>query len=217
MFHFFNKTSTKKDGNLSFLYSGKAQVIQNRQKFLQKYHLKLDDCITLRTQHSTKIRIVDYSSKGKEAMDIESAIPVDALITQDKNLILFLLTADCLPLTFYDPQEKVVCLAHLSQKNTKLKFVEKIVEALVNKFNSRPENILVFIGPGIHKESYFFDLIETNTQQLTSKGIINKNISISPIDTFANLNFFSHRRSQTIGESEGRFATILSLSVLSHS
>jgi hypothetical protein len=238
---FFQAYSTQKDGNLSFLYGEKIQVIQNREKFLKNYNININDCVALRTQHKTEIQVVDSSFKEKGMREIESAVHVDALITRDKDLILFLLTADCLPLTFYDVANKVIGLAHLSRENTGLRFVQKIVKTFTNQFQSNPKNIHVSIGPGIHQESYVknskifdslssesykdwkpfltrlpngkisIDLIGYNVAQLRNEGITRQNITVSSIDTFQSNDYFSHRRSEIMGEQDGRFATIVSM------
>lgn len=238
---YFHSTSTKRNGNLSFLYGEKSQVIANRQIFFSQNHLLPTQSIALHTQHGTNIQLVDESFKGRGMFDIETAVCADAVITQRKNLILFLLTADCLPIIFFDKDNWILGIAHLSRENTSLKFVEKIIKYFKEEFTTDPQNLQVHIEPGIHRESYIkdenifesvdtkikeewkpfitpasagkisIDLVGYNVYQMIQNEILPENIDTSPIDTYTSNDYFSHRRSEVTGEKEGRFATIVGL------
>lgn len=145
--------SERQDGNMSFRWGEKEEVLRNRKKFLRNLGVLPEDSVAMFLQHGTEIALVDESSCGKEA------VTVDCLITKSKNVFLFVLTADCLPIIFYDPAQKLVGLAHISRINTPLMFVRKVIEHF-GKEGSRPENIVVGIGPGVKKESYAFDYDE---------------------------------------------------------
>ena len=187
----------------------------------------------MQVEHGEKIVIVDSSSKNTLT---EFAISADALITKEKNLTLFLLTADCLPITLYDPKNEVIALAHLGWKPTDLKLIVKVIEELKNKFGSDPIELIAHIGPGIHKESYIFknltqknspewlpfledipsgetkiDLVGYNRAQMLAAGLPEDNISVDSADTAISDEYYSHYRSVRMGEKEGRFATVLTL------
>lgn len=193
---------------MSFLYGNTVDVISNRRQFLAHYDLKLEDCVAASTEHQTNIVLVGKNDRGCGMFELSSAIKADALITQQTGLVLFLLTADCLPVTFYDSKNGVVALAHLSRANTELNFMEKIALRLIDQFGSKPDQLLVSIGPAIHAESYAIDLVKTNIEQLLNKNILEQNVTTSPVNTFNSRDYFSHRRSMVTGEPEGRFATI---------
>mgnify|MGYP001574386810 CR=1 FL=1 len=100
-------------------------------------------------------------------------------------------------------------------------------------YGSKPSDIIVYVGPGIHKESYKFenpiqknlpgwepfledlpdgqtaiDIVGYNTAQLTDSGVLQGNIEACPIDTALDVNMFSHYRAVRTGEQEGRFGTV---------
>jgi copper oxidase (laccase) domain-containing protein len=50
-------------------------------------------------------------------------------------------------------------------------------------------------------------------KQLDECGVGKEKIEVSEIDTVVNRNYFSHHRSYFTGEPEGRFATVVCLSV----
>lgn len=228
--------STVDDGNLSFVHDDNEVVIGRRKKFLDRLGLKLDDCAVMSVKHSDDIKIVDSEDKGKGTKVLDDAVLVDALMTQEKNLGLFLLTADCLPIAFYDREKEVIALAHLGWKPTDKELAKKVVNKMSESFQSSPADILVYIGPGIHKQSYvhknpiqkeipkwqpfledlpngdtMVDILGFNKSQLIDAGVFEENITVDNTDTFVSDKYFSHYRSQKTGEPEGRIATVIAL------
>ena len=233
---FILKTSTKADGNLSLKWGKNDQAtIIKRREFLQKHNLQLEDCIVMELEHEDRVVRVDAFNKPKNLTDVVKA---EALITQDKDVTLFLLTADCLPIVLYDPVEQALALCHLGWKPTDKKLLPKVIQYMQEDYGTEPSNLEAFIGPGIHKESYrhtlplksdveltaltpfvtllppnevAIDLVGCNTAQLIQSGVEAKNIHINPTDTAVSSDYFSHYRSVRTGEEEGRFATIARL------
>ncbi len=232
-----------KDGNMSFVWGEEKSVMENRSAFLSQLGVSLNDCVITRTRmsHGTDIEIVNNSLKGRGIEHpISDDSDVDAMMTNDKNLFLAILTADCLPVIIYDPIKNVVALTHLSRINTPKDFARRVIDKMKTEYNSVPEDLIIGIGPCIHKESYLFpseelkklipnekvfrgfigdlpeakkaiDLVGYNTEEFISAGVRNKNIEVSGIDTAANTGFFSHCRSRLTGESEGRMATVVGM------
>jgi copper oxidase (laccase) domain-containing protein len=107
---------------------------------------------------------------------------------------------------------------------------------MVENFGSKPQDLFVALGPGIHKESYqkeevlqsdspdwqkylskeingltSIDMYSYNKQQLLDSGILKQNIFISDVDTYLSKELFSHHRSEVKQEPEGRHAMIVYL------
>ncbi len=161
--------------------------------------------------HNDDILIVTKEDIGKGIFDLKSAPKVDALITNKRGICLMLLTADCIPVSLYDPVKKVIGLIYLSRKTTYLNLASKAFKCLIKNFNTKPKDIVINFGPHIHKKSYILDLSSENSKQFIKLGAIKENIKISLVDTYTDLNYFSYRRSQDQNLEEGRFATILGM------
>lgn len=227
--------SAKADGNMSFVWGDKKEVLKNRKKFLKKNSVRLNDCVAMSLLHGTGIKRVTSPLQNHNILT-PIGIKADCLVTTEKGIFIFMLTADCLPVIFYDPKQQILALAHISRKNTGQLFTQKIIQRLKSKFNCQPANLIISIGPGIHKESYLknkvpeqqipawknhlslksdsrvaIDLLGYNKQQMTKAGVQLKNIYVSNIDTVKSKKFFSHYRSQKTGEPEGRFATVVGM------
>ncbi|MGC9611060.1 MAG: polyphenol oxidase family protein [Minisyncoccia bacterium] len=233
LIHGFSSIS---DGNLSFLWGGEDDVLNNRRRFLEKSDIDPNKCAVMSILDSDNIIPIDSSSDT--GIEKDARVRADALITSDKNVFLFLLTGDCLPIIFFDPLRYVVALAHCSWKSTDTKLSEKVVNFMKDKYKTNSADLIVGIGPGIHKESYIqetidhrqeqssewskfikkfpdgrirIDLVGYNISQLINVGVKEENIEVSPIDTAKDSDFFSHYRAQRTGEKEGRFATIIGM------
>jgi polyphenol oxidase len=225
--------SDKTDGNLSLDWGEAGSVVENRNVFLAKHGLKLNDCIVMELEHKDNVVIVDDHYKSKDVTDV---VQTDALITKTKGICLFLLTADCLPVCLYDPVKQAIALVHLGWKSTDLKLIQKVIKVMRSEFGTELRDIRAYIGPCIHKESYkhehveqkersdwqpylevyssgemSIDLVAFNIDQMQESGISAKHITTSPVDTAAANQYFSHYRAVRTEEPEGRFATILAL------
>lgn len=73
----------------------------------------------------------------------------DGLMTQEEGLALWVYSGDCVPLLFYDPVQKAVAAVHGGWRGTAQDIAGKTVEALGRAYGSRPEDLLVAIGPAI--------------------------------------------------------------------
>jgi YfiH family protein len=160
----------------------------------------------------------------------------DGLITNKKNVFIGIVTADCLPVIFYDGKKSIVGIAHAGYKGLLSGVLPKMLKAM-KKMGADVKDMKVAIGPAIgvccyevYQErikmfdnvfkgieayqirdgKYFLDLKNIARQILTLDGIQQKNIEVSDICTKDNVkNFYSFR-----GEGPknfGEFATIVGI------
>lgn len=230
--------STKKIGNVSFFWGEEDIVLNNRKNLVSILDLNLKNGISTQLKDSNNISIVTKKQAGTRMFDKnKTTIIGDGLITQEKDIFLFIAVADCLPCLIFDTKKEIIGLLHLSWKSTEAKICEEAIKILVSKFKSNPKDIIIGIGPGIHKNSFCFkdpiqkqlpgwenflkdlpnestsiDLVGYNISQLKKSKIPEKNIFVSKIDTAKNKNFFSHfRDSKDPKMQEGRFGAIIGL------
>lgn len=218
------------------LHTGEEEkkVVENRMKFVsvlgwdEKMHF-----VTAKQTHSTHIRIIETNMNlGWETFD--SAVEdCDALITNQKNLALCIVTADCVPILLCDTKQRVIAAVHAGWKGTKEELVLKTVEKMIRYFHCDPQDIIAGIAPAIgrccyevgkdvaqhfyhlshtydkNSDKYMLDLPLINREQLLSAGLKNKNIEMSGICTSCDVeHFFSYRKEQGCA---GRFMSMISL------
>jgi len=238
MFKMFSKFKNLKygisnvsDGNMSFNFGKKEEVLGNRKNFLNKMKVPFNKCVGISLAHDSGVLTVSQKDASECAVKTNEG---DTLLTNEKGLFLFMMTADCLPIILFDPVKTIVALVHCGWKSTEEKIAQKTISKMMESYESKASDIVAVIGPGIHKESYKFenpavenlpgwkpflnklktgeyeiDLVGYNVFQLEKSGIVSKNIEVSPIDTVKDKKYFSHYRSVRTGESEGRFCTVI--------
>ena len=225
--------STAREGNMSFKYGPAEEVEKNRKNFLDSLGVPSERCVMMSAVHGAEILPVTAKNRMGGLTD-EARPEVDALTTNERGLYLLLLVADCLPILYYDPRNAAVGLAHCGWKGTEEKLAAKVVGDMVGRYGSRADELLVGVGPGIHRESYAFvdpaqkrlpgweefltdlpdgrtaiDIVGYNVHQLVAAGIAEKHIEVSGVDTATSAEMFSHYRSARTGEPEGRFCAVI--------
>ena len=152
----------------------------------------------------------------------------DGLITNDKDVVLMVMVADCIPIIFIDRKKEVVAAVHAGRNSTFLKISEITVKKMVNEFNCNYSDIEVYMGPSIQKCCYevskemvtivensfgkefvngrFIDLQGINESLLKNLNI--SNIIISNTCTkCSNESYFSYREDKRCG----RFAGVVTI------
>lgn len=105
-------------------------------------------CLVLTRQtHSDIVRQV--CRKDAQGLDNHSYPECDGLITNDPGTALVVFSADCTPILLHDPVTGAVGAAHAGWRGTVAKIAAKTVQAMVDAYGCRPENIQAAIGPNI--------------------------------------------------------------------
>lgn len=91
---------------------------------------------------------------GGEVVTIRGEVPrerpeADALISNIPDVALAVRAADCVPLLIADRQTRAVGAVHAGWRGTAARVAVAAVEALTREFGSRPEELVVAIGPAI--------------------------------------------------------------------
>ncbi len=107
----------------------------------------LEDMVLTRQTHSDIVRVVDRSHcRGCFHRDYPEC---DAIVTNDPGVALMVFTADCTPLLFWDSVTGAVGAAHAGWRGTAAAIGAKTVQAMVENFGCKAENIHAAIGPNV--------------------------------------------------------------------
>lgn len=135
----------------------------NRQLVAERLGLSLHDFVFVKQVHGTDVLMADDTHRGIGAFDATSPrTPADAIVTGTKGLAIAILVADCVPVLFYDPIREVIAAAHSGWRGTVGHISSVVVDHMVSRFGSRPEDILVSIGPSIRRCCYEVDDVVAN-------------------------------------------------------
>ena len=141
--------------NLSFsVEDAKENVLENFRRIGERFGKTPEDFVLSKQSHETKVLKVGTKDRGKGITKNRDYEGIDALITDEKGLILSCFSADCVPILFYDPIHKAVGACHSGWRGTKGKILLNVVEEMRKHFSSNPADILIAIGPSISKEQY---------------------------------------------------------------
>ena len=74
---------------------------------------------------------------------------VDCLLTAEPGIYLLMTFADCVPVLLFDRVRRVVGLVHAGWRGTLAGAPRRTLATMAERFGSRPEDVLVGIGPSI--------------------------------------------------------------------
>lgn len=221
--------TTKELGNVAFHVNDDIKnVMQNHQELSQLLEFEQNNLIHMKQIHSADVHIVQDND------DFTNPQSCDALITNKTSTPLMVMVADCSPILFYDEKEKLIAAVHAGRQGAFKNIIKNTLQTMQNRFNAKPQNIVVSIGASIgvccyevgaeiyeeakslHLEyafeqrdgSYYLDVNKILKKQLLDSGINPNNLEISQDCTCCNTQkYYSYRaESQT-----GRFAGVIIL------
>lgn len=217
--------------NLGFrVGDNEAAVKANYDCVASDLGIELNRTVLSKQTHTDNLRIVTEKDCGKGIICESDIEDTDGLITNQPNIALIVFSADCVPLLFFDPEEKVAAAVHSGWRGTVKNIGGKCVDTMMSQFNCKPENIKVTVGPSIgsccfdfgedavnfFKEKYLtpindgkfkVDLWTMIFDNLTEKGILPENIDISRVCTVCNNHKYYSYRSHK--ENTGRQGAVI--------
>jgi len=153
----------------------------------------------------------------------------DGIITQQKNVLIYVRTADCVPIIFADKKKGIIGVSHQGWRGTLNRLPQKMVQKFI-QIGSKKEDIVASIGPAIGiccykiygdrkkqfekeftdiKEKYietrdnesYLNLQKLNYLQLIETGINSENLDTCDMCTYSNAElFFSYQRNDMKSE-----------------
>ena len=194
----------------------KAEIILARKQFLSKHNMPALNSVFLQQVHGTCIVAANNKHKGRGLIDFDQGFPeTDAVVTNEYNLPLCVLTADCMPIAFFCQDKNVAGIIHAGWRGLKDGIISKTVTSICRKYDTNSEKIKIFIGPYINKCCYkvsndfieklgdsvelingdfYADLMIIALKEFKESGIVNENILNSGFCTSCcNDEFFSFR------------------------
>jgi YfiH family protein len=135
--------------NLGFTEHDSRQAVEvNRAAFFSALQMDGFSLVRLRQIHSYQIAVIDSSQQTR------TIIQADAAVTQMPQLILPVLTADCVPLMVVNPTKRAIAVIHAGWRGTVNRIVEKTLAALCLHCGGTMDELTVAIGPSIHSCCY---------------------------------------------------------------
>jgi len=162
--------------------------------------------IALQQEHGSQIISADdmHSDRG------------DGLYTKSHQVTISVSLADCCGILIVDPMQKVLMALHSGWRGTKAEIGPKGVDLLKQTYNSKPEDLLIWLTPCAGKSvyevgeefndyfpghvytskkgSFTLDLQGAIMEGLLNRGIKKEHLEISDVCTINDERFHSYRR-----------------------
>ena len=128
--------------------------------------MQLDDLLFLHQVHSDTGVVVaghPFDPFKKEG---------DYIITERKHIGIGVMTADCLPIVFFDTLHRVVSIVHAGWKGSALEVAPMAIARMQEVYKTKLEHIRVFFGPSAKSCCYAVD--NTFTERLEAFSFADK-------------------------------------------
>jgi YfiH family protein len=228
-YHFFGKDCIIDRGLIN-----RENLFQN----LEKHGFTNKNLLFVNQIHSNEVFVIDNELKLHEKVNLSKVdLPkADAIVTNLKNVVIAVFTADCSPICLFDEEKSIIAIVHSGWRGAKSGIIKNSISEM-KKLGAK--NIKAIIGPTISQESYhiteeffdqflqekednlkffkttdnkgcyFFDLPAYAVEKLKLEQVVE--INNQAIDTYKNeKDFFSYRRSIKRGEGDcGRNISVI--------
>lgn len=125
----------------------RTRVLENRSRVAGYFSQPDTRLMTPYQIHSsTALEVIGPWEEGERPQ-------VDALVTSNPNVVIGILTADCGPVLFADPDNGVVGAAHAGWKGATGGVLENTITAM-EKMGAQRQNIRAVLGPTISQKAY---------------------------------------------------------------
>ena len=131
-----------------------SQVEANRAAVARAFDLEPHLLLTVNQVHGSEILVIDQPNPDVSHFQrVES----DAIITNQRNILIGILVADCFPIILYDRKKHVAGVIHLGWRGMAAGLLGRTVQAMREIFACQPADLCAAVGPGIAAHSYEVD------------------------------------------------------------
>ncbi len=139
----------KKNNNIAFhVGDDKNNVISNHKALALSLNYSYEKLIHMKQIHSNKVVRVTTEH------NFTTPIACDAIMTNEPNVPLMVMTADCTPILLYDNNTHAIAAIHAGRAGAFHNIIKNSIAMMAEHFNSKSENIIAVLGPSICQNCY---------------------------------------------------------------
>lgn len=124
-------------------------VLENHQRIYDAFGIDFHSRFDVWQVHGDRVVCTD-APRGASVPHSKA----DGILTQNREVSLFMRFADCVPILLVDPEHHAIGIVHAGWQGTYKHIAQRAVEKMSACFGSRPEMILAGIGPSICQDCY---------------------------------------------------------------
>ncbi len=211
---------------------------RNIERIASAFSAPPDRLVAARQVHGAKVEAVHRDDPSRSVFNGKDPFQADALTSDQTGIWLGILTADCLPVLFFDPVNRIIGAAHAGWRGTRQNIAARTVQAMTDRYRCRPDELWAALGPCIGPccyvvgeevaqaflsespsygpyvqrkggERWRIDLAGINQQQLLEQGLVPEKIHTVPLCTKCREDLFFSVRAQ--GEPTGRQLALIGM------
>lgn len=129
-------------------------VMENYNRMAGALGVEKENMVLSCQTHTVEVRKVTAEDAGKGVTIPRDYTDIDGLITNERGLTLVTFYADCVPLYLLDPVNRAIGLSHSGWRGTVGKMGAVTVNAMVDAYGTKAEDLIVCIGPSICQDCY---------------------------------------------------------------
>ena len=158
--------------NLAFhVGDNAADVIENRRLLANALQYDASTLVASQQVHGANAQIVSAEYSGRGAFDWDSAVlETDAFITNQKQIPLLILVADCAPILLVDSTRGVLAVVHAGWRGAVAKIASQTMKKMSAEFGTSAENVQAGIGPCLCTAC--FEIGEEVAREVSSAHIV---------------------------------------------
>lgn len=147
---------TRRGGASSGVFSGlncgtgssdQTEIVEiNRGRVAEAMQVTPERLVTINQTHSSDVSVIDGPLSGPRP-------EADGMVSATPGVALAILTADCQPVLFSDPENSVIGAAHAGWRGAISGVLENTIEAMI-KLGAQRDNIKAVVGPSISQRAY---------------------------------------------------------------
>lgn len=128
--------------------------MRDNKRLIEYIKIQNPDVLTVvrpRQVHGDTIAV--YEESPHKDNPTYSIADTDGVLTRKKNVALTIITADCVPIVYFDDNYKMIGASHQGWKGMLKRLPEKMI-ARMEELGSKKEDITVSMGPAINSCCY---------------------------------------------------------------
>ena len=125
----------------------KENILKNLDIVSKKIGINPENLFTMNQTHGNKVVVINDTNKHIQRVNS------DALVTNQKNIAISVLTADCVPILIYDEVNQIIASIHAGWKGAYSNIVKNVVKFMLKR-GCAPETMTAVIGPCISMKNY---------------------------------------------------------------
>ena len=122
--------------------------------------------LTAQQIHGNKVAIIDTPVESDKHF-----AGCDGFITNQRRIALGIFVADCCAIYLVDPKTPAVGLVHSGRKGTELGVATNAITQMVERFGSKPAELIVQLSPCIRPPHYEIDFAAAIIEQCRAQGV----------------------------------------------